>query len=579
MKIPRAEYHRPQFERKDWLSLNGEWTYCFDFGKSGSHNGRKLEKSKGFSSKINVPFCPESKLSGVEYIDFIEQMWYHKIISIPKNWNNKNILLNFGAVDYSCELFINEKYVGCHFGGSSAFCFDITNYLDFNNENHLVLKVCDNIRNNTQPYGKQCFLYESQGCSYTRTTGIWQSVWLEAVNKSHLLDMQVITNAFNGQITFIPTFEKNETQQNLTIKIKDGEAIVAEATAVAINGCPLIITVPSAKLWSPQAPFLYNLEYCLKDASGNLLDQVFSYTGIRTVQVSGNQFLLNGEPLFFRFVLDQGFYPTGVWTAPSDNDLKRDIELSMSAGFNGARLHQKIFEPRFYYWADKLGYLVWSEFPSWFCNPNLPESIKNLHTEWTEIVKQFRNNPSNVAWTPWNESWDIFNELQHERESFDIYRMTKNMDPTRPINTSSGGIHFKTDLWTVHNYGNNEETLYHELNPVKGVWFAFPEKQKTQYDGQPYIVDECGGVTWFTEDRKYAHNTWGYGGYPKSEAEYLERIRGSISAIVRTKHCIGFCYTQLTDVEQEQNGVLYYDRTPKCDLKKLNDIFSMKRGE
>ncbi len=578
--IPRPEHPRPQFERESWINLNGEWTYTFDFGKSGAE--RAFKDSKGFNAKITVPFCPESELSGVGQKDFIEMMWYQKEIHIPHDWKSKKVILHFGAVDYIAEIFIDGKYVGRHFGGSSSFSFDITDFVAAGENHSLVVHVTDDVRSGKQPSGKQSSKFKSHGCHYTRTTGIWQTVWIEAVPGFSLKSCRIVPDFDNNKFLFTPLFNGLKSNLKLRITIRDGEKIASREVFTAQNGIPVQSQICNPKPWSPESPFLYDILFEVVDGK-KIADSVKSYAGMRKIHVEGDSLLLNNKPYYLRFVLDQGFYPDGIWTAPSDAALKKDIELSMRAGFNGARLHQKVFEERFHYWADKLGYLTWGEFPSWgFAlwggDPHQtgePSSVSawNALSEWREVVERDLNHPSIIAWTPLNETRESNDWDTHNRFHADIYDLTKSVDPTRPINETSGYVHVKTDLWTVHIYEQNPEKLKAQLTPdnEKGVWRNFPDKE-VNYQGQPYFVDEFGGIKWVA-GTAFADNTWGYGDSPKSLDEFYSRLEGQVRALLGLKHVRGYCYTQLTDVEQEQNGIYNYDRSEKFDMNRIKRIF------
>jgi len=331
-------------------------------------------------------------------------------------------------------------------------------------------------------------------------------------------------------------------------------------------------------LWAPEHPFLYDLVLEVSVA-GTVVDAVRSYFGMRKVHVEGNRVFLNNEPLYQRLVLDQGFYPDGIWTAPNDDALKRDIELSLAAGFNGARLHQKVFEERFHYWADRLGYLTWGESASWGLDAADPQGCFNFVSEWREIVRRDSNHPSIIAWTPMNET---FTQEARGRYSIrlqrELYALTHDLDPTRLVNDASGYIHAVTDLWTVHNYTQDGTALAAQLtpDPEKGVWRNFPERE-VPYTGQPYLVDEFGGIKWIPESRRpFADNSWGYGEGPKSLEEFYARLEEQVAALLAQEHVSGYCYTQLTDVEQEQNGIYNYDRTTKFDMKRIAALFGRK---
>lgn len=573
--IPRPEHPRPQFFRDEWLNLNGEWSYTFDFGKSGMAHARALYRSTGFDDKIIVPFCPESKLSGIEHKDFIPAMWYHRKIAVPANWNGKRIILHFGGVDYECETFVDGVSVGTHFGGTVSFSFDVTKHVKSGHTHDLVVRVKDEIRGNHQPHGKQSATFASHGCAYTRTTGIWQTVWLEAVAPGGLKNIHIIPDFDGSTITIIPRYYGISSNAKLIASAKAQGKTQARGEVHAAAGVPVKLAIEKAVPWCPENPFLYDIQLKVVDSSGAVIDEVCSYAGLRKVHVEGNRVYLNNQPLYQRLVLDQGFYPDGIWTAPSDAALKNDIQLAMNAGFNGARLHQKVFEERFHYWADKLGYLTWGESASWGCDCNSAISARNFISEWQEIVVRDRNHPSIITWTPFNETHGFTDPLQHARLHIDCYNLCKDLDPTRPVNDTSGYIHHITDLWTVHNYEQNPEELRAILtpDPESGVWRNMP-KREAEYSGQPYLVDEYGGIKWIApEDRAYADNSWGYGQAPQTLADFYARLEALTDAILNQNHISGYCYTQLTDVEQEQNGIYKYDRSEKFDMKRISAIF------
>lgn len=591
--IPRAEYPRPQFERNAWINLNGEWTYSFDFGGSGLE--REWSKSTGFDQKIIVPFCPESKLSGVEYKDFINHMWYHRTISIPQDWANKQVLLNFGAVYYKSEIYIDGVFAARHFGGTSSFQVDITPYVKAGQTHNLVVYVESDVRSTHQPSGKQNLQFASYACNYTRTTGIWQTVWMEAVHPEGLQSVQMIPDIDQQQLIIRPRFYK-ELGGKLEVTLKDNGKVVSKETVAANSLSTIILPVKKMKTWSPENPFLYDVELRVIDKAGNVVDEVKSYAGMRKVHIEGKKIYLNNQPYYQRLVLDQGFYPDGIWTAPSDEALKKDIQLSMEAGFNGARLHQKVFEERFYYWADKLGYLTWGEASSWGMDCNDIETARNFITEWTEIVERDRNHPSLLIWTPTNEEfWP--DRVQYPRLMQDLYKLTKAIDPTRPFHGTSGGSHIATDIWTVHNYEQDpaklKDLLYNDGKLMEAPkWEIQLMPKNIGYNGlkytdqytfpqykhdMPYLIDEFGGIKWNpSQQMESAQNTsWGYGEPPHSLEEFYARLEGLVNTVLSlSDHVWGYCYTQLTDVEQEQNGIYYYDRSPKFDMKRIHAIFS-----
>lgn len=591
--VPRSEYPRPQFDRGNWINLNGEWSCSFDFGGSGMERG--WYKSAGFDKKIVVPFCPESELSGIGYKDFINHFWYQRKISIPQEWTGKNVKLNFGAVYYRAEIYIDGVFAARHFGGTSSFSVDITPLVKPGSEHNLVVYVQSDIRSAKQTAGKQNLQFESYGCNYTRTTGIWQTVWMEAVHPEGLHSVQVLTDIDQKQVVIRPRFYKEEGG-TLTVQLKENGKTVAKQTVSANALSSVVLPVKKMRTWSPEDPFLYDVVYTVSDRSGKLVDEVNAYIGMRKIHIEGNKIYLNNKPYYQRLVLDQGFYPDGIWTAPSDEALKRDIELSMAAGFNGARLHQKVFEERFYYWADKMGYLTWGEASSWGMDCNDPDVARNFISEWTEIVERDRNHPSLLIWTPTNEQfWP--DRVQYPRMMQDLYNITKLIDPTRPFHGTSGGAHIATDIWTAHNYEQDpvklKEQIYNggklfvtpkweiHLMPMNIGYnglkytdqYRFPEYKKDM----PYLLDEFGGIKWNpSQQEKSAQNTsWGYGEPPKSLEEFYARLEGQVDGVLSLSDDVwGYCYTQLTDVEQEQNGIYFYDRKPKFDMKRIHAIFS-----
>ena len=590
--LPRPEYPRPQFERTSWVNLNGEWTYELDLVQTGHE--RNLFQSKGFDGKIIVPFAPESSLSGVAHTDFIPSIWYQREITIPQEWAGKDVLLNFGAVYYESEVFIDGKFVDRHFGGSDSFSVDITQFVTPGSVHSLVVAASSDLRGRMQSAGKQSLRHGPFECMYTRTTGIWQTVWMEAVAPLGIKRVKYMTDIDRGTVTMEFDMRRNASGNILTVNVLDGNKVVATDTAPIASGSVVSLPIKKAKLWSPESPFLYDVKFILKDAQGNVIDEVNSYFGMRKIHTDGNKIYLNNQPYYQRLVLDQGFYPDGIWTAPSDAALKKDIELSMAAGFNGARLHQKVFEERFYYWADKLGYLTWGEAPSWGLDANDVEAARNFLMEWRNLVVRDMNHPSLVTWTPFNEEfWP--DETQYPRFITDIYTMTKQIDPSRPINTVSGGIHIVTDIWTEHHYEQDPKKLKeiiwndgkmfvrgpsvqarHRGNvgfnrPVLNDPFTFPK-----YDGSiPYILDEFGGIKCM-EANPAKDGAWGYGDAAQTKEDFYKRLEAQVKVLVNMSgNMWGFCYTQLTDVEQEQNGIYYYDRGVKYDMERVKAIFQM----
>ena len=579
-QIPRPEHPRPQFCRNTWLCLNGEWSYEFDFGESGMDPVRGMFRSAGFGRNITVPFCPESELSGVGHKDFIPAIWYHRTMEVPSEWGGKRILLHFGAVDYECEVFIDGVSAGLHFGGTVSFTFDITKWIQLGKTHHLVVRVKDDLREGNQPAGKQCFSYKSKGCHYTRTTGIWQTVWLEAVAPYGLKDIHIVPDFDSSSFVIIPRYLSVRRRLRLVVLAKANGAVAAEADIPAVDGVPAVLQMASSIPWDIENPFLYDLELKVVDDDGRVLDEVSSYAGLRKVHIEGNRIYLNNKPVYQRLVLDQGFYPEGIWTAPSDEALKNDILLAKKAGFNGARLHQKVFEERFHYWADRLGYITWGESSSWGCDCNTPEGARNFISEWLEIIVRDRNHPSIIIWTPWNETRYYNNPGQHKRVHMDAYKICKDLDPTRAVNDASGYLHHITDVWTVHDYEQDPERLRknHTPDPDRGVFRNMPEYEP-EYEGQPYLIDEYGGMKWVGGEAEEPDSAaWGYGDDSGTLDAFYTRLEGLTDVILSRDHICGYCYTQLTDVEQEQNGIYYFDRSEKFDMKRIAQIFKKERA-
>ena len=603
MSIPRSEHPRPQFFRKTWLTLNGQWSCaldqtnsgndCFWFDSSlyevyGQNNGGTetlWQNSKGFDQPINVPFAPESKLSGIGHTDFINGIWYHRNFSVPAEWQNKEILLHFGGVNYKSIIYLDGVEVFRHVGGSSPFTVNITAFAAAGSSHDLVVYAQNDVRSGLQGSGKQSPWVKNRLCNYTRTTGIWQSVWLEAADKYALASCRIVPDFDNGAFCFYPELFNQQNGLNLTINVLADGVTVASKRVKVSNGAAIVIELPAPQPWTPQSPFLYDVEYILRDAQNNIVDKVKSYAGLRKIHLENGKYYLNNQPVFLRMVLDQSFYEDGIWTAPDDESLKRDISLAMAAGFNGARLHQKIFDERFHYWADKLGYLTWAEFPDWGisfwqtfrkCNPDYMRAFRDYYAEWVSVIKRDINHPSIITWTPFNETREMYDLAEHRRIISDIYDLTRSLDPTRPVNDTSGYTHAKTDVWTVHCYQQTSEELNAALNE-KPVNCFFPDKEIHAWHGQPLSVDEYGGVAFIPSDRKpYADNSWGYNQQKLTQEEAESRINELTLTLVNHPHVCGYCYTQLTDIEQEQNGIYNYDRTPKFNMDFIRKCFSAK---
>ena len=581
MKI-RAEYPRPQFVRNEWECLNGEWTFHIvrraSFQKYQEDSSENIN-STGFKDKIIVPFAPETALSGVSSDEIINCIFYHRKLNVPLEWRGRRIILHFGAVFYHSEIYINSKLVGFHDGGSSSFELDITDFITFG-EDDLVVKVESCLVDGSIPSGKQSCFVHSYACYYQRTTGIWQSVWMEPVSRYGLKRVKMSWAEQDGCIQFTPEYFSINSDLRLRVNIKYGNDETSREVTV-VDGVLFSVKIENPVLWRPGNVALYDIRFDVFDGD-TVIDNVVSYFGLRTIEIIGNKVYLNGKVLFQRLVLDQGFYPESNWTAPSDQALENDIRLSIAAGFNGARLHQKVFEERYLYHADRLGYLLWEESPSWgldYNNPGLP--ARNFLSEWREIVTRDINHPSVIAWTPLNETFLFAVPLVHQRLHKEVYELTKALDKTRPVNDSSGYIHYITDLWTVHLYEQNPEKFSKMIFKNNDDIFRCYPDIEPRYSGQPYFVDEFGGIKWdpmtqYIPELSFSQNldSWGYGESPSDIEAYYNRLSELVRILISKDFISGYCYTQLTDVEQEKNGIYYYNRKPKFDMKRILEIFS-----
>lgn len=560
MEIFRKEHPKPQFERESWLNLNGEWEFEIDNAKSGEARG--LQKPENaLKDKITVPFCPESRLSGIGNTDFLNAVWYKRKFNLD-NVSGRG-MLRFGAVDYKCRAFVNGAFVGEHKGGYVSFGFDVTNVLK-QGENTVTVYAEDDSRDGLIPSGKQSDLYSSYGACYTRTTGIWQTVWLEFLPDSHLKGVKYYPNVTDGTIT---------VEADLCGIADFGCEILFNGdkmgsyTAANAKG-RIVFTVPLAEkhLWEVGKGNLYDVYFTFGE------DRVKSYFGLREVMLDGHKFLINGKSVFQRLVLDQGFYPDGIYTAPSDEALENDIKLSVACGFNGARLHEKVFEERFLYHADKMGYIVWGEYPDWGLDHTRKDSIYPIMNEWIEEINRDFNHPAIVGWIPHNETWDKNHRKQFDEGIRLLYRVTKAIDSTRPCVDTSGGMHVETDIYDVHDYNQDPASFkadYDKLMTDGSLHDVFSDRQT--YRGEAAFVSEYGGIAWNNNG-----NGWGYGNTPKTIEEFYERFKGLSDTLLDNNEMFGLCYTQLTDVEQEQNGLYTYDRKPKFDTERLYKVLRRK---
>ena len=563
MTIPRPEYPRPQLVRAQWMNLNGEWGFEVDHGNSGRERG--LPSCESLSERITVPFAPESRLSGLGRTDFMRSVWYRREFAVPADWAGGRVILHFGAVDYMAEVWVNGVSVGTHKGGYTPFSFDVTERLDRSGRNAVTVNAYDDVLDPMQPTGKQSPKYGNYGCMYTRSTGIWQTVWLERVPEAYIKGLKLTPDLDNGRLYVHADLGGPAGGMELRAAASLGGERKATATAKASGrSATAVVELPGPEAWGPGKPVLYDLRLTLGE------DAVDSYFGMRKVDINGYAIRINGEPVFQRLVLDQGYYPDGIYTAGTDDELRRDIELSMAAGFNGARLHMKVFEPRLLYWADRLGYLVWGEYPNWGLNEADERALLHMLPEWMEAVARDYDHPSVVGWCPFNETGTGRVAATFKT----IYDVTRAIDPTRPIIDTSGYVHAVTDIYDVHDYEQDVGVFAERYAKVAdGTCIYQNQPRHERYEGQPYFVSEFGGPWW---DHDGDGEGWGYGKAPKDKEEFYARYQGWVDALLGNPRMCAFCYTQLTDVMQEKNGMYTFDRRPKFDMARVRAINGRK---
>lgn len=603
--VPRPEYPRPQFMRldgqgqADWLCLNGEWEFEIDAGDTGLARGLT---ERPLTSKIIVPFCPESSLSGIGNTDVMNVVWYRRVVQIPDAWAEKRVLLHFQACDYDTTVWANGIEVGRHRGGFTPFACDLGEVATGGDTITLVVRARDSVVP-PQPRGKQSQRYGRHSVFYVRTTGIWQTVWMEATPREVALRRPRITpDVANSMFSLELRLTQNLPGYRVraTLTDGDGEVAIAECPAHLDLAPRLYLSVPPERrrLWCPEDPFLYDLEIELLNVEGGVMDRIRSYTGLRSIAIQGKKVKVNGKPVFQRLVLDQGYWPDGVMTAPSDEALKRDIELSIEAGFNGARLHQKVFEERFLYWADKLGYLVWGEFADWGCAGYGPytdhqQPSATYITQWLEALERDYSHPSIVGWCPLNETFQTLGDtITHlDDVTHGMFLAAKAMDMTRPVLDTSGYAHRvpESDIYDSHDYWT-EESFAEGLakfsarhaglvqdNPYRNSHFAphrHGQKMSIAYRGQPFFISEWGAFLWIERNAAGEKlDTLGIGHQPVSLEDFYHRFDAACRVMLDDPNMFGYCYCQLVDMyEQEENGMFTFDRRSKFDNQRLWEI-------
>lgn len=592
----RTEYPRPQLVREAWQHLNGTWEFDFDDDNRGVAD-KWFEGGYSFSREIQVPFAYQTPLSGIHDPSFHDVVWYKRSFRVDGAWRGRRVLLHFGAVDYRASVYVNGKYVGLHEGGNTPFSFDITGELTWQEE-QVIVRVEDPSEDETIPRGKQYWIEQPDSIWYTRTTGIWQTVWLEAVHETRLDKIKFVPDLDRGEVgfTFETTGQYNGAVLEVDISFR-GNHVVADTIVVREPFTKRAYDLLNRKIfrtpfhhdgwtWTPENPNLFDVKLTLS-VGGAVTDQVESYFGLRKIHTERGMVYLNNKPYYQKLVLDQGYWPEGLLTAPSDEALRKDIELTKAMGFNGCRKHQKVEDPRFLYWADRLGFLVWGECAA---SPSYSaDAAGRLTREWIEIVERDFNHPSIVAWVPLNESWGIplvRSDRQQQHHSLAMYHLIHSLDPTRLVVSNDGWELTQSDICAIHNYNHGQpgetdkyEYFKQSLATKEDILRSQPARRAIyangfSYRGEPMLLTEFGGIAYRVGKDAESEKSWGYTSVSDGE-DFLLEYRRVLEAVYASQVIHGFCYTQLTDVEQEVNGLLTYDRKPKCDLEAIRQINDM----
>ena len=592
IRVSRPEYPRPQFVREDWLNLNGPWEFDFDDRDIGLAAGWQ-EASHHLNGEIQVPFPFEARASGIGDPSVHRVVWYRREFAVPEAWQGRRVRLHFGAVDYEATVWVNGRLAGTHRGGYTAFWFDVTGYLQ-PGLNVVTVRVFDDLSAD-QPRGKQALTERSHGIWYTRCTGIWQTVWLEPVPENCIEEWLVQPDFERGEAVISVRTSRPETAM-LGVATRSGGELAAEAEGLVCGGRgSMRLRLDPFRPWSPAAPHLYDLTLTLAQGE-QLVDRVEGYFGWRRVGARDGLITLNGEPCYQKLVLDQSYWPDGVYTAPSDEAIRAEVEWVLRLGFNGVRKHQVSSDPRFLYWADRLGLLIWQDMPGQTLSiPGAPrvratgQAEANFLREWAALIRQGRNHPSIIAWVPFNETWGLYGiSVDAATRAFlsDVVRLTRELDPTRLVVDNDGWEHSEeTDVFALHDYANTGEELRVHLEAWgQPGWERTAERYPpallpgVRYLGQPLTLSEYGGLGLLPPGEEVPEDRWGYGDLEIDAESFLARYRGLQEAIATQPHLAGYCYTQLTDVEQEINGLLTFRRRPKVDPEAIRALNELVQG-
>jgi beta-galactosidase/beta-glucuronidase len=584
--MPNSPYPRPQLRRSEWLSLNGPWRFTYD----DEYRYRTPQDVRDWPLTIQVPFCPESKASGIGDTGFHRWCWYERDFEFRVDTSKdrrERVILHFGAVDYHARVWVNGTPVIEHEGGHTPFSADITRALDPSGRQRVTVKVDDDPHDLEKPRGKQDWRLEPHSIWYPRTTGIWQTVWVERVPDAYISSIQWTPNIERWEIAMHAFIGGTERQDlRLSVLLRAGDQVLAHDSYQVVShevnrriglSDPGIDDYRNELLWSPERPTLIDVE--LQLLRGNeVIDSVKSYTALRSIASQRERLMLNGRPITMRMVLDQGYWPDTLMTAPSDEALRREVELAKLMGFNGVRKHQKIEDPRYLYWADKLGLLVWEEMPSAYRFTR--KAIARMVREWMEAIERDSSHPCIVMWVPFNESWGVpdLTTVPAARDAVAaLYHLTKTLDPTRLVIGNDGWESSATDVIGMHDYDGDPKHLRvrygPEVKPQEVVDRRWTGGRILTLDGyphrgQPICLTEFGGIAYRDQKRFRDGVDWGYQAVNSIE-EYQRLVTSLLEVVSTTAMFSGFCYTQFADTFQEANGLLYDDRTPKVPFEKI----------